>query len=500
MQAIWDQILESLKTYAPSIIGAIVILIVGWFVAKIISSVVRRGLGRTKLGQKMTHWLGGQEAAKSIQVERRIAKIVYYLVMLLVLVAMFQVLNLTIATEPVNNLLNTVFRYIPNIVGAGVLLLVAWILATILKVVITRVMSGAQIDERFGDRAGIEAEKPVSLSKMLGEVVYWLVFLFFLPAILGALKLQGLLAPVQSMTDKALSFVPNLFIAAIILLVGWFVARIVRLIVTNVLAASGTDGLSERIGLAGVMGEKKLSGFLGTLLYVLILIPVLIASLNALGIEAITQPTSNMLNVIVTAIPNIFAAAIVVIVAYLVSRIVAGMITSLLTGFGFNSIMAKLGIGKEPVEGRKTPSEVVGHLAMAVIILAAVTAAFHLLGFVVLTEMMASFLVFAGHVALGLIILAFGLYLASLLSRAVASSSTPQAGLLAVITRVAVLLLSSAIALRQMGFANEIVNMAFGLLLGAVALATAIAFGVGGRDFAARKLDQWTKPEETRDI
>lgn len=495
MQAIWDQILDSLRTYAPSIIGAIILLIIGWFVAKIISGIVRRGLGRTKLGQRITRWLGGGDASKGTQIERRIAKVVYYLVMLLVLVAIFQVLNLTIATEPINSLLNTVFKYIPNLVGAGIILLIAWILASILKIVITQVLSGAQIDERFGEKAGIEEEKRISLSKMLGDVVYWLVFLFFLPAILGALKLEGLLTPVQSMIDKALTFVPNLFIAAIILLVGWFVARVVRMIITNLLVAAGADGFSEKIGLTGI----KLSSFLGTLLYVLILIPVLIAALNALKIDAITQPTSNMLDVIVTALPNIFAAAIVVVVAYLVGRLVAKMIAVLLTGFGFNSIMVKLGVGKEPAEGKKTPSDIVGHVVMIAIILFAVTAALHLLGFVVLTELMASFLVFAGHVILGLIILALGLYLASILSRAVHSSGTPQAGILAMITRVAILLLTSAIALRQMGFANEIVNMAFGLLLGAVALATAIAFGVGGREYAAKRLEEWHKSAKSKE-
>jgi hypothetical protein len=495
MHAIWSQILDSLRTYAPSIIGAIIILIVGWFVAKIISSAVRRGLGRTKLGHRIIGWLGGGDASKGTQVERRIAKGVYYLIMLLVLVAIFQVLNLTIATEPINSLLNTVFKYIPNIVGAGILLLIAWILASVLKIVITKVLSGAQVDERFGESAGIEEEKRVSLSKMLGDVVYWLVFLFFLPAILGALKLEGLLSPVQSMIDKALAFVPNLFIALIILLVGWFVARVVRMIVTNLLTAAGVDGVSEKIGL----GDVKLSAFLGTLLYVLILIPVLIAALNALQIEAITQPTSNMLNVIVTALPNIFAAAIVVVVAYLVGRLVAKLIAALLAGFGFNSIMVKLGVGKEPVEGKKTPSEVAGYVVMIAIILFAVTAALHLLGFVVLTELMASFLVFAGHVILGLIILALGLYLASILSKAVQSSGTPQAGILSMITRVAILLLTSAIALRQMGFANEIVNLAFGLLLGAVALATAIAFGVGGREYAASRLEEWHKSAKSKE-
>jgi len=495
MQAIWDQIVNSIQTYAPSLVGALAVLVVGWLVAKIVSGIVRRGLRRTRLGKRVTRWLGGEkeEGPRTIQVERRIAKGVYYLIMFLVLVAFFQVLGLTIATEPLNSLLNTVFQFIPRLVGAGVLLIIAWVLASALRLLITRVLSGAQIDERFGERTGAKEEKRVPLTKTLGDLVYWLVFLLFLPAILGALKLEGLLSPVQSMIDKSLVFLPNLLVAGVILLVGWFVARIVRLIVTNLLAAAGADGLSERVGLAKVMGEKKLSGFLGMVMYVLILIPVLIAALNALKIEAITQPTSNMLNVMLRSLPNIFAAAIVVIVAYLVGRVVSGLIAGLLTGVGFNAIMVRLGLGKEPREGegKRTPSEIVGYLVMIAIVLAAVTAALHLLGFAILTDLMARFLVFAGHIILGLVIFALGLYLANLISRAVQASGTAQAGLLALMARIAILLLAGAIALRQMGFANEIINIAFGLLLGAVALATAIAFGVGGREFAARRLEEW---------
>ena len=112
-------------------------------------------------------------------------------------------------------------------------------------------------------------------------------------------------------------------------------------IVTNLLAAVGADQLSERVGLAPVLGEQRLSGLLGLVVYVLILIPVLIAALNALALEAITRPASNMLNVILEAIPAIFAAILVVVVAYMVGRVVAGLITDLLTGVGFNAVLAR---------------------------------------------------------------------------------------------------------------------------------------------------------------
>jgi hypothetical protein len=99
---------------------------------------------------------------------------------------------------------------------------------------------------------------------------------------------------------------------------------------------------------------------------------------------------------------------------------------------------------------------------------------------------------------LGLIIFAVGLYLANLAVEVIRSSGTRNAELLSMAARVAILVMAGAMALRQMGLANEIVNLAFGLVLGAIAVAAAIAFGWGGRDLAGRQLERWAQEAETR--
>jgi len=370
------------------------------------------------------------------------------------------------------------------------LLLIAWIVASALRLVISRVLSAAKIDERLGSSAGLEEER-VPLAQTLGNAVYWLVFLLFLPAVLSALELEGLLQPVQGMINQILGFLPNIFAAGLILAIGWFMARIVQQIVTNLLAAVGADRLSERVGLAPALGERRLSGLLGLVVYILILIPVLIAALNALALEAITLPASNMLNVILDAIPAIFASILVVVIAYVVGRVVAGLIANLLTGVGFNAILARLGLGQKPVEGERTPSEIVGYLVLVAIMLFAAIEASRLLGFVLLADLVTQFTAFAGQVILGLIIFAIGLYLANLAAKTVRASGAAQAGLLALASRVSILVLAGAMALRQMGLANEIINLAFGLLLGAIAVAMALAFGLGGREAAAREVEGW---------
>jgi len=499
MQVILDQITQLVGAYIPNLIGALAILIIGWLVALVVSAIARRALRRTTLDNRLARWIVGEEKAEAIEVERWIAKGVYYLIMLFVLIAFFQTLGLTIITEPLNQLLIQVFQYAPRLLGAGFLLLIAWIVASALKLVVSRVLSAAKIDERLGSLAGLEEEGRVPLAQTLGDAVYWLVSLLFLPAVLDALGLEGLLEPVQGMTNKVLGFLPNIFAAGLILVVGWFIARIVQRIVTNLLAAIGADRLSEQVGLATVLGKQRLSGLLGLVVYVLILIPVLIAALNALALEAITRPAANMLNTILGALPAIFAASLVVTIAYLVGRVVAGLVTNLLTGAGFNAILARLGLGKEPAEGERTPSEIVGYLVLVAIMLFATVEASRLLGFVLLADLVTQFTVFAGQVILGLIIFAIGLYLANLTSKTVLASGAAQARLLALAARVSILVLAGAMALRQMGLANEIINLTFSLLLGAIAVAVALAFGLGGREIAARELEGWLRSVRSKE-
>src|SRR5207253_3442512 len=95
-----------------------------------------------------------------------------------------------------------------------------------------------------------------------------------------------------------------------------------------------------------------------------------------------------------------------------------------------------------------------------------------------------------GHVLLGLLLAAIGLYLARLAATTVRGSGMANAGTMAEVARWAILVLVGAMALREMGLAPEIINLAFGLLLGSAAVAGAIAFGVGGRHVAGRELER----------
>ena len=491
MPAYLRELLKSLGEYVPSLVGAVAVLVVGWILALLVAAAVRALLRRTGLDNKAARWVAGEEAAKAVGVERAVSRGVFYILMLFVLVGSFQVLGLTLITEPINRFLTVVLEFAPRLVGAGILLLVAWVIANLLKLIIMRVLTAAKVDQHFGEKVGVKEEKPLPVTKSIANAVYWLVFLLFLPAVLGALAIEGLLTPVQEMLSKLLAFLPNIFAAGLILAIGWFAARIVQRIASNLLAAVGVDRLSERVGVARALGEQKLSRVIGFVLYVLVLVPVLIAALNALALEAVAAPASKMLSTFLDAVPGIFGAVLVLALAYVVGRIVAGLATNVLAQVGFDGIMVKLGVAKKESEGGRSPAAMAGYVVLVAIMLFAAMEAASLVGFETVTGLVAKFMVFAGHVVLGLVIFGIGLYLSGVVVKIVRASGSSLAGPLAFAARLAILLFAGAMALRQMGLANEIISLAFGLIVGAIAVAVAIAFGLGGREIAGRELQRW---------
>ncbi len=499
MQETYTRILEMFRSNLPGLLAAVAILIIGWLAAFVIAAVVRWLMKRTHLDDRLAIWLGDDDTAPHDTFERWIPRAVYYLVLLFVLVQFLRRLGLTLVAAPLTALLDQISEFAPRIGGAALLLVAAWVLASILRAAVVRVLRATNFEERLGAAAALDQTRKMSIAQTLGDAVYWLIFLLFLPAVLDTLELQGPLAPVQSMMDKVLGFLPNLFAAALIAAAGWFVARIVQQITANLLAALGVDQLSESFGLDTLLGKQRLSSVVGLIVYVLVLIPVLVAALNALDLDAITDPASNMLETILAAIPLVFAASLLLTIAYVVGRVVGGLIGNLLAGIGFNRVLVRLGIvGEEEGDRRNMPSAIVGYLVRVAVVLFAAVEASRLLGFEVLADLVAQFLVFSGQVLLGLVIFAIGLYLANLSARVIEASEADQANLLALAARVSILALAGAMGLSQMGLAADIINLAFGIILGAVALAVALAFGFGGREVAARQLDDWKRRWDQR--
>ncbi|MBE9112137.1 mechanosensitive ion channel [Nodosilinea sp. LEGE 07298] len=505
-----------LGVFLPSLIWAIVLLVGGWLIATVAAAVVKNLLKRTKIDDHLANRVMGQSPDRPVAVEKWVAALVYWIILLFAIVAAFNALNLAVVSEPLNNFLSEIFAYLPRIGGALLLLGAAWLVATLVKALVIQGLGRFNLDEQLTQQAGGEpGQAPFLVNETIGNVLYWFIFLLFVPLVLSALNLPGLLQPVEGLIDSFLQAIPRIITAAVVLAAGWFVARIVRGVVTNLLRATRADQLGTRLGLNSAdHGGLSLSELVGTLAYVLILIPAAIAALNELNIEAISGPAVLMLERVLTYIPQVLMAGVVLAAFYFVGRFVATLVTDVLTSAGFNGIGTVLGLPEldrfadvppatvppTPLKNpsltspppARTPSEIVGLLALVTIVLFGAVTATDILQFEALTDIVRAILRIGAQVLSGVVVFAVGLYLANLAFRLIsATGGGGQTRILAQTARIAVLVLVGAMALQQMGVATDIVNLAFGLLTGGIAVAIAIAFGLGGREVAGEQLREW---------
>jgi Conserved TM helix len=459
----------------PAIFGALGIIVVGWLVAVIARAAMRRILSLLKVDTRIEESTG-----QKVGVESGIAVGVFWLIILVTLVAVFDSLHLDRISNPFAQMVAQIIGYAPRLVAGTILVLLAWLIATLIQALVNRALSASTLGERLSKEAGMEP-----MSRTVANVLFWLVILLFVPSILAAFELRGLLEPVQSMLSKLLDMVPNVFGAAVIGFVGWLLAKVLRGLVTNLLAAAGADKMGSQIGLADAV---KLSRLAGTIVFILVFVPTLIAALDALKIEAISRPATDMLERLLAAVPNLVAAALILVVTWYVAKFAADVLSRLLAGMGLDTVPERLGIGGA-FKGTLKPSGLVRGLALFFAMLFATVEAAHRLEFTQVRDLVAMFIKFGGEVLLGGSILVIGFWLANLAHDAI-SRASERTGL-ARLARIAILGLVIAMGLRAMGIADDIVNLAFGLTLGAVAVAFALSFGLGGREAAGRQMEHW---------
>lgn len=472
-----DAIQNALGAHLPGILGAIGILVVGYILALLARAAVRKLLSMAHINTFVGNAIG-----KPIDIERGVALTVFGFVLLATLLAVFNTLDLEQLSGPLAEMMARIMTYLPHLLAGTALLLVAWLAASLVKAIASRALKATQWDEKLVEHAGMAHP-----GENVGNVLFWLVILLFLPAILGVLQLEGMLDPVRNMVDQSLSMLPNIFAAGIIAFAGWMIARILRGLVTNLLTAVGADKLGES---AGLKDKLELSRLAGILVFILVFVPVLIAALDTLKISAISGPATDMLAMMMAALPNIFAAVLILFITWYVARFAGNLLGNLLAGIGLNHLPAKMGLEHIFSDSFKA-SDLVTRIVIFFAMLFATVEAANRLDFTQVETLVSMFIQFGGDVLLGVGILLVGFWLANLAHQAIMRASGNDAVGMAGIARFAILGLVLALGLSAMGIADDIVNMAFAFVFGAVAVAVALSFGLGGREAAGRQMEHW---------
>ena len=390
-----------------------------------------------------------------------------------------------------------------KVLAAIVILVVTAILAAVVKSAVARLTQKIPALQKPGvDGAG--------LGSSLGSITSMIVWLLGLIVVLGIFQLSQVLSPVVVMLESALGYLPNIIGAVFVFIIGLTIAKIVRALIRTALGAvdfgkllgTAQSGLDRATG--GVTGDRpaapqqqgapgqapqqgsaqpsqpsKVPEILSQVVFALIMIVVSIAALQILGIASISEPASAMLTAVFTAIPNIIAAVALVGIGVLIARFVSGLFRPLLESSGVDSWLIKQEILPQ---GSSVVPTVLRVVEIAVVLFFAVMGA-QVLGFPQITSFLSEILALGGNVLFGGAIIAAGFFLATIVGRILS-------GTVSTVVRWAIIILFTAMGLQSMGVADSIIEMAFGALVIGGAAAAVLAFGLGGRDAAARQLEK----------
>ncbi|MER2007911.1 MAG: mechanosensitive ion channel [Psychrobacillus sp.] len=483
--------------FLPELLLALLVLLIGFFVAKLLENATFKLLRKYRVNERLGNIKG------EWSVEKILSKVVFFIVLIFAFILFFSILNMGNLVSPFVSMYSGITGGVLNILKAGLILLFAWVLATLVKKVIkmtgNRFSLNKYIMKTGGDPSKVDQ---VKWTDTAANVAYYLIFLLFIPAVLNALGIDGLSGPLEGMLASFFNFIPKLVSAAIVFAIGWFVAKLVRTLVEKFLHAAGADKLADKMKLSSFIEGTSLSKIVGIVVFVLIIIPVSITALEILDLQGISQPAIAMLNNILAMLPKIFVAIVLVLVGIVVAKWVKDVVVTLLQNLGINSIFGKMGFAST---GGSAPSfaAIIGTIVQVFIILLFVVEALQVLELEFMVTLGTAIFAYLPHVLAAVVILAVGFWLASLVEKLVGSvmkhsSGTPH--FLRYVAKYAILAFAFFMALSQLGIAAAIINSAFILILGGVALAFGLAFGLGGREHAARYLSKMEKSIEDADV
>ena len=381
-----------------------------------------------------------------------------------------------------------------KVAAAIVILVVTWIIAKIVAWAFAKLTSKIPVLQKAGNDGD-------TIGKSLGSVAALLVWLFGLIALLDLFGLSSVLTPIQGLLDGVLGFLPNLIGAVFVFIVGALVAKVVRQLVETALGAvpfdkwlgSGSKLSGQVDATVGVDtpadpydapaapsgAAAQIVKVIGLVLYAIIMIVVAIASLQILGISSISRPAELMLAMILAAIPKLIAAAILLGIGVVIARFAADVLGQLIDGLGFDRALHSMDVLPQ---GQSATPAITKVIQIGIVLFFAVMAA-QMLEFPQITRFIAEVLELGGRVVFGGAIIAAGVVIASVLAKIVPGSASQ-------ILKYATIVLFVAIGLSFMGLADSIINLGFGAVVVGGAAAAALAFGLGGRDAAARELER----------
>src|SRR3712207_2569905 len=196
------------------------------------------------------------------------------------------------------------------------------------------------------------------------------------------------------------------------------------------------------------------------------------------------QPLQNALSTFLSYIPQLIGALIILIVGYIVAKALQAVVGRVLQAVGFDRWMERGGIKQffDRAETNQTPVSILGQLVFWFVFIIAITMAADALGIPQVSAVLAQLIAYIPNIIAAILILILAALLANFLAGIVRGATGSE--MLSSIARYAVIVYAAFAALTQLGIAVQLTANTFLIVLGAVALAAALAFGIGGREVA----------------
>ncbi len=373
-----------------------------------------------------------------------------------------------------------------SFVQALVYLIIAFVAAGVASALVKALAKFLKLDAKL-DKWGINEGQVGTSMKFIGKLVYLVVFLLFLPSALSALGLHEVASPITGFVSTIINYVPNIIAAAILVFVGIYIGQLLTQIVIILLGKTKIDVLAQKLG--AKEDGVKISFIIGKALYAVVILITLVQALTVLGIEAISAPALTIINSIFAAIPDILLAAIVISCGVLVANIACNLLKTVLEGVNLDNLVGNI---IPQISNKFSATKVIVNVVRTVILLFIVAQGIEILGFALLTGIATAIIAYLPMILKALII-AFVAYIGANIAESALAKAMPNCCCVGKIAKAIILVVASFMVLSQLDFATTIVNSAFIIILCGLSLAFAIAFGIGGKDFAKNLLDKFNK-------
>lgn len=389
-----------------------------------------------------------------------------------------------------------------NFVRAIVFLVIAFLAAALASFIVKRLCKLLRLDAKLG-KWGAEGGKESSALKFIGKLTFLIVFLLFLPATLDALGLESVSGSITDFIGVFVSYLPNIIAALILVVIGIFVGQILSQIISGLLSKTKLDSWCEKFTSGNKKGGNedeassdgeetqssenvKLSAIVGKIVYAFVLLVAIVEALTVLDISAISEPAFEIISAVFGIIPELILAVIIFALGVFLSGILAGLVENLLRGIRFDAMVNK---AVPAIKRKVSITRVIAVIIRAVIILFVSAEAIEILGFEVMSGIASGIISYIPMIIKAVIIALVAFFGAGIIDGFMSKNFNAPKPVRTVI-RILIYSVAAFMILNQLEFATVIVNYAFIISLSALAVAFAVAFGIGGRDFAKKALDK----------